>query len=60
MCLGKISVVVCMYSASHIFPLKNLLCFYVFRVVGLVSIMCFVLFLCVKSERCDVFRIKKK
>ena len=33
--------------------------FYVFRVVGLVSIMCFVLFLCVKSERCDVFRIKK-
>ena len=22
MCLGKISVVECMYSASHIFPLK--------------------------------------
>ena len=33
--------------------------FYVFRVVGLASITCFVLFLCVKSERCDVFRIKK-
>ena len=38
---------------------KKSVMFYVFRVVGLASIMCFVLFLCVKSDRCDVFRIKK-
>ena len=33
--------------------------FYVFRVLGLVWIMCFVLFLCVKSERHDAFCINK-